>query len=75
VRLFAVMAVTGRLIWAPVVTMPGKARPFGVAASPSPAPRCDDMHCATTSLIGSKTFCRAAKELWGKLGDGMKKAA
>jgi Transposase DDE domain len=26
VRLFAVMAVTGRQIWAPVVAMPGKAR-------------------------------------------------
>jgi hypothetical protein len=34
VRLFAVMAVTGRQIWAPVVTMPRKARPFGVPASP-----------------------------------------
>src|SRR5271165_4124826 len=29
------------------------------------ADRCDDMHCATTSGIGSKTFCRAVKAMWG----------
>ncbi len=28
------------------------------------ADRCDDMHCATTSGIGSKTFCRAVKAMW-----------
>src|SRR5271165_6857006 len=28
------------------------------------ADRCDDMHCATTSGIGSKIFCRAVKAMW-----------
>ena len=28
------------------------------------ADRCDDMHSATTSGIGSKTFCRAVKAMW-----------
>src|SRR5208283_4112492 len=28
------------------------------------ADRCDDMRCATTSLIGSKTFCLAVKAMW-----------